>query len=192
MLITFDDIYADFEDHALPILQKYGFEATLFIPTDHVGNSAIWDAWCGRPLPLLGWDGIGRLASAGMRIGSHAKSHRGLAGLPPKDVIEELRRSKSVLEQNLGTEVAELAYPFGSYDEIAVRLAGACGYRSAVTTRHELSNFRDADFTLPRIEVGSALMGTTLPAGCLPIETISRRRTTLAAERVAQATRSMN
>jgi len=35
VLITFDDAYRDFAEHAWPILQRYGLPATLFVPTGY-------------------------------------------------------------------------------------------------------------------------------------------------------------
>ena len=36
--ITFDDGYADFYTNALPILHRYGYSATVFLPTAYIGN----------------------------------------------------------------------------------------------------------------------------------------------------------
>jgi peptidoglycan/xylan/chitin deacetylase (PgdA/CDA1 family) len=38
VLITFDDAYTDFSDHALPVLQRYNLPATLFVPTAFPGS----------------------------------------------------------------------------------------------------------------------------------------------------------
>lgn len=45
VLITFDDAYRDFKDVALPILKKYGFPATLFVPTAYPGNPHLTFWW---------------------------------------------------------------------------------------------------------------------------------------------------
>ncbi|MGH7769529.1 MAG: polysaccharide deacetylase family protein [Candidatus Binatia bacterium] len=39
--VTFDDGYADFYDHAFPLLQRKGIPAAMFVPTDFVGTSAL-------------------------------------------------------------------------------------------------------------------------------------------------------
>src|SRR3974390_230673 len=43
ILITFDDGYADIATYALPILQSYGFSATVFVATRLLGLSLPWD-----------------------------------------------------------------------------------------------------------------------------------------------------
>ena len=46
VLITFDDAYRDFADHAWPILKQYRLPATLFVPTalpDHPRRTFWWD-----------------------------------------------------------------------------------------------------------------------------------------------------
>ncbi|MDQ4041255.1 MAG: polysaccharide deacetylase family protein, partial [Actinomycetota bacterium] len=37
--VTFDDGYADFAEHALPVLRRLGIPATLYVATGHVGTS---------------------------------------------------------------------------------------------------------------------------------------------------------
>ena len=152
VIITFDDVYADFEQAALPILQRYGFEATLFVPTDSIGERAEWDAWSGTALPLLDLAGLKRARNAGMRFGAHGKGHRRLAGLAPREAVDELWGSRAALEQALEVEVDAFAYPFGSYDEISERLAAACSYRHAVTVNDDLSGLDERDLALSRAE----------------------------------------
>jgi peptidoglycan/xylan/chitin deacetylase (PgdA/CDA1 family) len=39
--VTFDDGYQDFYDHALPVLQRKGIPAAVFVVTDHVGTTRV-------------------------------------------------------------------------------------------------------------------------------------------------------
>jgi peptidoglycan/xylan/chitin deacetylase (PgdA/CDA1 family) len=41
-VITFDDGYADFLEHALPVLRKHGVPATLYVPTGYVGTGQVF------------------------------------------------------------------------------------------------------------------------------------------------------
>ena len=65
--LTFDDAYHDFLTEAWPLLQKYGFSATVFVVTEFVGGTAAWDSVYGQPAPLLSWDEIRMLANEGVR-----------------------------------------------------------------------------------------------------------------------------
>ena len=49
-VLTFDDGFANFFDVAGPILNRFGFSATVFLITGHVGGFNDWDA----PPPGLG------------------------------------------------------------------------------------------------------------------------------------------
>jgi peptidoglycan/xylan/chitin deacetylase (PgdA/CDA1 family) len=47
LVVTFDDAYCDFAEHAWPVLQRYGVPATLFVPTafpDVPDRAFWWDA----------------------------------------------------------------------------------------------------------------------------------------------------
>lgn len=151
--LTFDDGYTDFEANALPLLQEYGFPATLFIPSGKVGQAADWDSWAGAPLPLADWDGLRRLRDAGIVIGAHGVTHRDLAGLDPASVFEELWGARTALERELDITVDAVAYPFGAYDGIVEHLAAASGFRHGVTTVNGVSDFGDRDMALRRVEV---------------------------------------
>src|SRR5262245_21752607 len=43
-LLTFDDGYKSMCDVTLPCLQRFGFPAVLFVPTDYVGRTNSFDA----------------------------------------------------------------------------------------------------------------------------------------------------
>lgn len=99
-------------------------------------------AACRVPLPsrqaqdaeLMTWEQITQLIRGGMTIGSHTHTHRVLTTLDDAEVRAELRTSKAVLEERLGTPVQSLAYPcggHGTFDSRSRRLAEECGYRLA-------------------------------------------------------------
>ena len=52
VLITFDDGYADNVAHALPILQRYGLRATMFVTSGAVGSDRLF--WWAIPSGQLG------------------------------------------------------------------------------------------------------------------------------------------
>jgi peptidoglycan/xylan/chitin deacetylase (PgdA/CDA1 family)/GT2 family glycosyltransferase len=153
MMITFDDGYTDFVEHAFPVLQRYGLTATIFLPTDWMGDCARWDAWSGETAPLMSWDAARHLRDAGITFGSHAASHRRLTDLTPGEIVEEGVRSRVAIERELEIPVTSIAYPFGAYDEAVGCLIGACGYLHGVTTHAGLSDFSESALALSRVEI---------------------------------------
>ena len=73
--LTFDDAYADFVSAAMPVLERHGFGATMFVPTGFMGGAADWDASFGPPAPLMTWDDLDTLFRAGVEIGAHTITH---------------------------------------------------------------------------------------------------------------------
>ena len=130
--LTFDDGYSDFLRHVLPVLNRYGFAGTIFLVADHVGGTNAWDARHGDPpRALLGWSEAADLAAMGMEIGSHARSHRFLPGLPGAELEEEIRGSKAILEDRLGRPVRFFSYPHGLHDSRCAALVASAGYEGA-------------------------------------------------------------
>ncbi|MBN1611286.1 MAG: polysaccharide deacetylase family protein [Polyangiaceae bacterium] len=94
------------------------------------------------------WDQVRALKAAGMSIGSHTRSHRHLATVPPNELSEELLGSRSVLEEMLGEPVRAISYPVGGPTPYtpAVRAAiEAAGYQIGFTYGAGLSRLRALD-----------------------------------------------
>ena len=76
--ITFDDGYADNYAHALPILRRHGFPATIFLTTGFVGGQS----------GLFWWDEICRWRAAGVRsVEVEGLGRRRLATLAQRDQL---------------------------------------------------------------------------------------------------------
>jgi peptidoglycan/xylan/chitin deacetylase (PgdA/CDA1 family) len=154
-VLTFDDGYANNHEVVLPILREFGFRATLFLTTDHVGGHADWATNRDlSELPLLDWDRLGEMAEAGFEIEPHTRRHPRLPEIGDAELEEEIAGSKQVIEERLGRECTTFCYPHGAIDDRVVEVVRRCGFRGAVTTEFGY-NDRSADpFRLRRI--GSA------------------------------------
>src|ERR1700730_15256219 len=62
--ITFDDGYRDLYRQAFPILNRYGFSATVFVPTAYIGEQPVQF----RGKECLTWGEIRELREAGVRF----------------------------------------------------------------------------------------------------------------------------
>lgn len=151
--LTFDDAYADFATHAWPLLQRYGFSATLFVPVDFVGGCAEWDAEHGEPARLLTWDQLRTLRDEGVEIGSHGCTHRRLHEISPEEVSDDCRRSRQILRAELGVEAAGFAYPYGWADPASRAAVVDAGYRYAVSGTAEVPQDERDSYFLRRVEI---------------------------------------
>ena len=89
------------------------------------------------------------MRKAGMTIWSHSKTHAFLTNESPGRLEEEVRDSRSVLQQRLGIDVDCFAYPGGCFNTRIVDAVHAAGYRLAFTDcRHR--DDRYPMLTVPR------------------------------------------
>jgi peptidoglycan/xylan/chitin deacetylase (PgdA/CDA1 family) len=116
-VITFDDGYQSVYDHAFPILQRYGFSATVFLTVGRGGEVADTDRlppMCGRS--MLNWREIKEMHHSGISFGGHTLTHPDLTLLPDEQVAAEIVGGKVAIEDALGAKVASFAYPLGRYN----------------------------------------------------------------------------
>jgi peptidoglycan/xylan/chitin deacetylase (PgdA/CDA1 family) len=146
--ITFDDGYQDFYDNAFPVLKTYKFPSTVFLVSDLVGKKNLWDSQ-GRER-LLHWDSILEMKDAGVVFGSHSKSHPFLSRLSEKELGDEIKGSKFLLEEKLKNSVDFFCYPNGDYDNRVLETVHTSGYKGAVTTNRGLIHRNDSPFEMTR------------------------------------------
>jgi peptidoglycan/xylan/chitin deacetylase (PgdA/CDA1 family) len=178
VVITFDDGFADFSEHALPVLEHRRLRCTLYVTTGYIGGTARWLAPQGEgSRPMLSWEQISAAVSRGVECGAHSHSHPRLDELRPAVARDEIKRSKELLEDRLGIAVNSFAYPHGYWNPSVRRLVEEAGFSSSVAVRKALSSPRDDPFAMARIVVpGGAdlstfsrlLEGRGLPTAPLP------------------------
>ncbi|HYI98573.1 MAG TPA: trifunctional glycosyltransferase/class I SAM-dependent methyltransferase/polysaccharide deacetylase [Thermoleophilaceae bacterium] len=153
VMLTFDDGYEDFAEHAYPLLRQYELEATVFLVSERVGLTNEWDRGYGETVPLMDWDTIRALDGHGVEFGGHSASHPMLTALGLDEVVREASRCRAQLVEQLGHLVRPFAYPYGDTDAAVARMVGACGFEYGVTTAGYAASASIPMLSLPRIDV---------------------------------------
>ncbi len=133
LVITIDDGWRSQYENALPVLVFYNIPATFYIYTGVVGSPA-----------YMTWDELKDLVAHGMEIGGHTKTHPRLTKVPLLRLHSELSESKTVLENKLGVNITDFAYPYGDYNDLVIKAVKQAGYLSARTSKQGMPNdFKD-------------------------------------------------
>jgi peptidoglycan/xylan/chitin deacetylase (PgdA/CDA1 family) len=131
--LCFDDGYRDVAEHALDVLDQYGFRATVFVVPGVVDGTARFTWYASQP-PVLSWEEITRLDSASpFSFEAHTLTHPNLLALGDADAAREIGGSKAALEARLGRPVTGFCYPAGFYGARERALVAAAGFRAATT-----------------------------------------------------------
>jgi peptidoglycan/xylan/chitin deacetylase (PgdA/CDA1 family) len=154
ILITFDDAYADTAQYALPILERYGFGAAVYVVTGRLGATNTWDEaqGCGE-LRLMSASEIRDWAGKGIEFGAHSRTHADLTRLSASELEAEVVGSKNDLEALLGAPVVSFAYPFGEHNE-ALRALVRSNFGLGLGTGEGLNYLRGDTTLLRRAFIG--------------------------------------
>jgi peptidoglycan/xylan/chitin deacetylase (PgdA/CDA1 family) len=108
--------------------------------------------------PLLTWREVVELHRAGVGFGSHTRCHPNLKLLSPKDMEEEIARSKADLESALKVPVDSFAYPGGHRSVEMEQILAKAGYSVAFGTERGFNQADHDVFWLRRINVWDGML----------------------------------
>jgi peptidoglycan/xylan/chitin deacetylase (PgdA/CDA1 family) len=144
VVLTFDDGGSLLHRIVFPLLREFGQRAVAFVAPRFHGDACIG---AGREPRPCTWDELREMAASGVvDVQSHTLEHRYLPRWPevvpltgiaqdylrclgaPLSVGEDIRRSREVLEAELGRPVRHLAFPRFDGTAEAVRLGREAGF----------------------------------------------------------------
>lgn len=160
--LTFDDGFEDNFSQALPILQKYGAKATLYLVNDR--HDRDWSVQkkahhaSGELMrePKLSDVQVRQMLDTGLiELGAHTLTHANLSRLSVDEKKHEILASKQQLEALFQTQVSSFAYPFGIYDAAEdPALVQQAGFATAVTTQEGITtDIKQQAFELKRVKI---------------------------------------
>jgi peptidoglycan/xylan/chitin deacetylase (PgdA/CDA1 family) len=116
VLLTFDDGYLTTYELAYPLLRKYGFKATVFLPVGFIGRNNAWDE---GSEPLMSFDQIRALAGTQIEFGLHSYHHENYARYSPAQMEADVSDCVKTLQKNGCVFAPVFAYPYGRMPEDA-------------------------------------------------------------------------
>jgi peptidoglycan/xylan/chitin deacetylase (PgdA/CDA1 family) len=152
--ITFDDGYKDNFTTALPVLNKYGFCASVFVTLANIGSSMINSE--GLSLAMMSKDEIVTMSKSGIDIMPHSRTHTDFSLLDMDAMEYEISGSRKDIEAITGIPANIFAYPKGKYSPAIVEFLRAKGYKGAVTVKPGMVHSSDPLFELKRNAVDSS------------------------------------
>lgn len=131
-VLTFDDGYKNVLTNACPILEKYGFTATVFLVASQLGSTSSWWGQDGDYSGLLMTrEEALEVSRRGFILGSHSLNHLFLNRLDAQAAFREIQNSKIQLEDQLDMQVDYFSYPFSETDSRIEKLVESAGYIAA-------------------------------------------------------------
>jgi peptidoglycan/xylan/chitin deacetylase (PgdA/CDA1 family) len=131
-VLTFDDGYEDVYTTVWPILERFGFTATIFLVASRVGSESTWKKRRGAlATPLMSWTAVRQMQQAGFTFGNHTLTHAYLPTLDDRQVRDEITCAKAMLEDRLGTPVPFFCYPYNASDARIQQLVAESGHHAA-------------------------------------------------------------
>lgn len=143
VVVTIDDGDQTYIKYAIPIIEKYNVKATSFVVT----------SWNGDYLPK-------QYRSSHMDFQSHSHDmHRAGANgkgrfvnLSYKEALEDVTKSKNMIGN-----CTVFCYPFGHYNDTAIKTLKDAGYKLAFTTKGGRVYKGSKKFELPRVRMSKGI-----------------------------------
>ena len=153
VVLTFDDGTRDMLTLALPVLERHGFPATSFIVTQSMGSTVQWTEHLGiGGRPLLTWEQALQLQPL-VTLEPHTRSHASLPKLDDKALADELRGSRTDVQEHTGRVPSVFAYPYGHCDDRVVAATAEAGFVAACIAEAGLNDAFTPRFELRRYEI---------------------------------------
>mgnify|MGYP001387215657 FL=1 len=143
ILLTIDDGFLSFYKNAWPILKEKKIPFILFVSTREVGV-----------FNYMTWDQIREISKEDfVEIGNHSHTHEYLVDESNKQIKEDISKSISIFEKNLGKNSAFFSYPFGEYSKDFKKIIKDFGFKYAFGQHSGVMDETKDFYELPRYPI---------------------------------------
>jgi peptidoglycan/xylan/chitin deacetylase (PgdA/CDA1 family) len=144
IMFTFDDGYVDAYANAFPILRQFGYTGVFFVVTDWLDQNKAG---------YLTWDMARAMVQGGMYVEDHSRNHEDFRHRPHDWYKDEINGSIQAIESHTGVRPRFFCYPFGGYDNVAIRELQAAGIEAAFTENDSRYEYASNTMRLPRVRI---------------------------------------
>jgi peptidoglycan/xylan/chitin deacetylase (PgdA/CDA1 family) len=154
--LTFDDGYQTLYSVVQPILQRYGFAATVFVNPAYIQDqqrlpSSIAEGLYDNEQFLL-WPELVEMSSSCWEIGSHGLDHIDLTCESDVSLIKQVNGSREEINSRLAMDCRYFSYTWGHFNEKVKQAVKEAGYQAAFSGIHAAYSNQDL-FEFPRIDI---------------------------------------
>ena len=171
VVLTIDDGYRSFYENGMPLLEEFGYPATLYITTANVGNP-----------DFLNWQQILESQQRGIEIGNHSHSHGHFLDADSDEerkslFISDLVTAQTLFNEHLDYTPVLYSYPYGEYDDVLEAVLEEAAYISAAA-QYSGVLFKESNlFEIPRFPMGgpfATLKGFIQKSQMNPMQVINK------------------
>ena len=143
VLLTIDDGYQSFYDHAWPILKKSKIPFILFVSTREVGKKG-----------YMNWEEIKEIEKYDfVEIGNHSHTHDYLIDFEDIKIENDLKLSIKIFEEKLGKNSIFFSYPFGEYSTNLKKIVVQLGFKYAFGQHSGVIDHTKDFYEMPRFPI---------------------------------------
>lgn len=121
VVITFDGVYRNVLEYAVPLMERFGYPFELFVTGDYLGKDNAFDH--PEPLaPFASMDELAEMVRRGGRIQWHTRSHPRVSLVTDRSVLEHELTPPEEIRALDPNGCRWFAYPHGEFGEEGLRM----------------------------------------------------------------------
>ncbi|MCK4493960.1 MAG: polysaccharide deacetylase family protein [Methylococcales bacterium] len=142
VVLTFDDAFENIIENVIPTIEALNLPISIYVVTDDLGQKPNWlrgSRHSDEKKLLMTEAQIKTLSKHPLiSFGIHTHTHPRLTELDRNEVIQELAKSKKILENMSAQRITALAYPHGDFNAETTNIAHSQGLFQLLTLEEKM------------------------------------------------------
>lgn len=113
VIVSFDDGFRSVYENAAPIMEKYGIQGNIYLPTAYIDNDS----------KFMTWEQVKQLHGKGaFQMQAHTHDHLDVRTLDAEGMQTQITASDRLFSEKLGYLPEAFCLPFGTYDRRSAKI----------------------------------------------------------------------